>query len=447
MTYTQGLITDMAPTDTETFDVHKAESALLQDSSFRVARNALATTSIRKVALNREVVAGVDHTVKIKLDTWKVADQKRSGRCWIFAGLNLMKAQVMADTGIQDFEFSQNYMYFWDKLEKANFFLNAMEDLADRDLSDRTVDHLLRHPSEDGGQWAMFVALVEKYGVVPKYAMPETYSSSHTASLNRDLEHILRRGALRLREGDQQAKEETLTQVFRILTVHLGTPPTEFVWQYRDKDNNFHREGVMTPQEFAASAVAELKDYVCLVHDPRHPYGQRFTVEYLGNVVEAGHITYLNAPIEVLTAAVRQQLDAGHPVWFGCDTLAQSDSDNGIWDAHLFDYEDIYGVEWDMDKKTRLERGDSMMTHAMVFTGYGESAQGDNLYRVENSWGSTKAQKGFWTMTESWFKDYVFEIAIPASTLPAEIRAGLHSDITTLPVWDPMGALASGNFL
>lgn len=437
----------MTSLNTDSFDLKKAEDDLLADPSFRVARNALATTSIRKIARNREVVASLNHTVKVKIDTWKVADQKRSGRCWIFAGLNLLRAQVMAKTGIPDFELSQNYLYFWDKLEKANYFLCAMEDLAGRDLRDRTVDHLLRHPIEDGGQWAMFVALIEKYGVVPKYAMPETYSSSNTASLNRDLEHVLRRGALRMREGQSQAKEETLAQVFRILTVHLGTPPKEFLWQYRDKDKKFYREGLLTPQDFAASSLDDVSSNVCLVNDPRHPYGKRYTVEYLGNVVGSDQITYLNVPSDVLQDAVRQQLDTGHPVWFGCDTLAQSDSENGIWDAHLFAYEDIYGVSWDLDKKSRLERGDSMMTHAMVFTGYGEDAQGHTLYRVENSWGPDKAQQGFWTMTQSWFQEYVFEVAVPASILPTSVQAGLTTEITSLPVWDPMGALASGRFL
>jgi bleomycin hydrolase len=291
--------------------------------------------------------------------------------------------------------------------------------------------------------------------------MPETWSSSHTAKMNRDISTATRTGALRIRaeiaEGGDgaTAHRAALGEVHRILTAHLGVPPEEFVWQYRDKNDEFHREGTLTPLEFAAKYVpADLGEYVCLVNDPRDssPYGEKFTVEYLGNVVGAAPVTYLNAPSSVLKDAAVAALQEGRPVWFGCDTVAQSDRDKGVWDAHLHDYTGFYQVELGveaLDKQARVLTGESLMTHAMVITGVDLDESGTPVkWRVENSWGSKNADKGFWTMNDtpgsSWFDEYVFVIAVHPDRLPQEYRDAWASDATphVLPAWDPMGALA-----
>ncbi|MGO1948159.1 MAG: C1 family peptidase [Mycobacteriaceae bacterium] len=433
--------------------------SLRNDPSFRVARNAATAADVETVTLDRDVLATTDTSTSVKIDKWAVADQKRSGRCWIFAGLNALRGTVMADTGIKDLELSQSYLHFFDKLEKANFFLNAMTELADRDIDDRTVQHLLTDPIEDGGQWNMFVALLDKYGAVPKYAMPETRSSSDTRAMNRDLSTSLRAGAARIRAGVDGAYGSTLRDIHRILTVHLGTPPETFVWQYRTKDDEFHRVGEITPAQFAADYLPDdLGDYVCVVNDPRQtsPYGELFTVEYLGNVIGedgAEPVTYLNAPMSVIRAAAVDSLVAGTPVWFGCDTAKQANRDAGVWDANLHDYEGFYGVDLDLGKEQRLLTGESQMTHAMVFTGVdlADGADGADVplrWRVENSWGPKAAEKGFWTMNDNWFDEYVFEIAVHRSRLPEEYRDVLtaaEQGLATphvLPAWDPMGALA-----
>jgi bleomycin hydrolase len=439
----------------------KLADGLAQDAAWRISRNAATATDVETLTLDRAVLAGTDSSMSVKLDSWAAADQQRSGRCWLFAGLNSLRGDIMDTTGIKDLELSQSWLHYWDKLEKANYFLGAMAQLADRPLSDRTVQHLLDTPAEDGGQWNMFVALVRKYGVVPKYAMPETWSSSHTKSMNRDLATALRAGALRIRAeasvkdsvsaaaGVAAAHEEALAAVHRILTAHLGVPPEEFLWQYRDKDGEFHREGVRTPLEFAAEYLPDdLDDYVCVVNDPREssPYGELFTVEYLGNVIgENGPepVTYLNAPVDVLKAAVIDALQDGRPVWFGCDTAAQTDRTRGVWDAHLHDYEGFYGVDLDLDKEQRVLTGESMMTHAMVITGVDLAEDGTpRRWRVENSWGDKAAEKGFWTMNDSWFGEYVFEIAVHRDRLPQQYRDALSGTPHVLPAWDPMGALA-----
>ena len=417
------------------------------DKTARIVQNAVTETSIKKVAMDREIVTSIDPSMSVRVDRWPNTNQKKSGRCWLFSGLNSLKPAVYEATGLEKFEFSQNYMHFWDKLEKSNFFLTSMIDLADRDADDRTVHYLLSDPVGDGGQWNMFVALVEKYGVVPKYAMPETESSSNTKLMNDTLENLLRRGARDVRAAQEEAhtvKREVMRQIYRVLCMHLGTPPREFVWQWEGKDHEFHREGTFTPVQFAAKYLPDLEDYVCLVNDPREssPYNHLFTVDRLGNVVGARPVNYLNVPIDVIRKTTQATLEAGDPVWMGCDTSKQCDRDMGIWDGKLFDFEGTYGIDLEMTKAEELTYGQAQMTHAMVFTGVDVLDGVTRRWRVENSWGDQIADKGFFTMNDSWFDQHVFEVAIRRDRLPVELLPVLATEPIVLPAWDPMGSLA-----
>lgn len=423
------------------------------DHTARIVQNAVTETPITAVALDRAIVTAIDPSMSIKVDKWPNTNQKKSGRCWLFSGLNSFKPAVYSETAMKEFEFSQNYQFFWDKLEKSNYFLTSMIELADRDVDDRTVHYLLSDPIGDGGQWNMFVALIKKYGVVPKYAMPETESSSNSRAMNATLQKLLRRGARDVRaaaraEGAEKAqavKHSVMREIYRVLSIHLGTPPEKFLWQYEDKDGNFHREGWFTPLEFAAKFVPEdLDDYVCLVNDPRatSPYNHLYTVQYLGNVVGAKPVTYLNVPIEVIREAVISTLQEGRPVWMGCDTGKQTHRERGIWDANLYDFEGTYGVDLTMTKAEELEYAQSAMTHAMVFTGVDLVDGKPRRWRIENSWGDAIGDKGFFTMNDSWFDQHVFEIAVRRDKLPAELLAVLNETPRELPAWDPMGSLA-----
>ena len=421
------------------------------DPTARVAQNAVSTTNADKLSLDRQVLTSIDTSVSDKVDTWKVSNQKQSGRCWLFSGLNLLRSHLINDLKLTpDFELSQNYLHFFDKLEKANWFLASMAEMSDRDIDDRTVHQMLSDPISDGGQWDMFVSLVNKYGVVPKYAMPETDSSSSTRVMNRRLEEILRRGALIVRGAADRgqadaARESILTQVHRVLSIHLGTPPASFLWQYRDKDNAFTRVGQLTPREFADTVVPiNLDDFVCLVNDPRTSSGfnTMLTVDHLGNVVGGRPIRYLNVEIDVIKKITIDQILAGHPVWFGCDVLPQFDRDIGYWDLHLHDYEGLYGIDMDTTKADRMVSGASAMTHAMMFTGVDLLDDAPRRWRVENSWGDDHADKGFFTMNDSWFDQYVFEVAVPKASLDQSLRDTLATEPKVLPLWDPMGALA-----
>jgi bleomycin hydrolase len=433
-------------------DLDLLRKGFAANPAYRLAQNALTQTSLDDLALDREVVVRTDRSVSHLLDDWSATNQKSSGRCWLFAGLNLLRVGAMTKMNLKKFEFSQNHVMFWDKLERANYFLEQIIDTADRDVDDRTVAHLLRDVAGDGGQWNMFVALVRKHGLVPKSVMPETQSSSATARMNDILRRVLRQGARDLRateatdaDAARQRKQEILEIVHRVLCMHLGTPPATFHWQWTDKDRAFHRDGELTPQEFTEKYVdLPLDDYVCLVHDPREssPRGRTFTVDRLGNVVDGPRVSYLNVDVAVMKSLAKQAIVDGEPVWFGCDVGKMMRRDIGIWDAKLYDVGAVYDTEFDLDKAERLLFHETAMTHAMLFTGVDVENDSPRRWRVENSWGDKDADQGFYTMNDSWFDEYVFEIAAPKSMLSEELRKALEDEPTVLPAWDPMGALA-----
>ncbi|PKB57437.1 MAG: aminopeptidase, partial [SAR202 cluster bacterium Casp-Chloro-G3] len=326
---------------------------------------------------------------------------------------------------------------------------------ADRPVDDRTVAWLLQRGVEDGGQWDMFVNLVRKHGVVPKTAMPETESSSNSARMNSMLNYQYRQGAKQIRDSyaaesglDQMraSKQKTLNAIFQILSIHLGTPPAQFHWQWRDRDSHFQRDGEMTPLEFAEKYITTpMEDYVCVVHDPREtsPAGRTFTIQYLGNVLDGPPIKYLNVDIDLIKQMAQHMLEDGKPVWMGCDTGKQMHRDLGLWDAELFDYPGVYNADFSLDKAARLEYHQTRMTHAMLFTGVDVVDGKPRRWRVENSWDEKVGDKGFFLMNDSWFAEYMFEIAVPKNYLPADLQKAWELEPIVLPPWDPMGSLAA----
>jgi len=420
-----------------------------------VRQNAMAESDAAKLALNQKVAMAVDRNFSLRLDDWGPTDQKSSGRCWLFAATNLLRVGAAKKLKLKSFEFSQNWLLFWDKLEKANYFLEAMIETADRDTDDRTVATVIRNCVNDGGQWNLFVNVARKYGLVPKAAMPETLSSSSTGSMNAALAGRLRVAAKLLRDmqrashppGDvRKARERVLADAYTILRVHLGNPPSRFDWQWTDDKKKFHRRAGMTPRSFMKEFVSlPLEDYVCLVHDPRRtsPVGRTFTVEYLGNVVEGGIVTYLNVDIATLKAQAVKALKAGEPVWFGCDCSKMLHRDLSVWDAKMFDFETLYGMPLELSsKEDRLLFKRTAMNHAMLFTGVDEVRGVPRKWRVENSWGDKGEGKGFYVMNDSWFDEHMFEIAARRSRLPSRLRVALDKPPIVLPAWDPMGSLA-----
>ncbi|SFG28665.1 aminopeptidase C [Sporolactobacillus nakayamae] len=433
----------------ETFSekIHSvAENKVIQDSVMKNGINA--------ATLNSDAVVSMNPVFSEEIETGKVADQKLSGRCWMFAALNTFRHKFSADFNLKDFELSQNYTLFWDKFEKANYFLESIIDTAAEPLDGRLVSWLMETPQQDGGQWDMLVAIIEKYGVVPKQVMPETYQSSRTVELNRVLNTKLREVAGILRtmsaagkssEELEKAKTAALGAIYRILAFALGEPPKTFDFEYRDEDKKFHRDLGITPQEFFKKYIGlDLNDYIAVINAPTQdkPYKKTYTVQYLGTVVGGHPIKYLNVDMETLKSLAISQIKEGESVWFGCDVGKYSDNKLGIMDTALFDYTTAFGTEFKMTKAERLDYKHSCLTHAMVLTGVNLVDGKSNRWKVENSWGEKWGTKGYFAMSDPWMDDYTYQVVINKKYLSNELKAAFEQKPIELKPWDPMGALA-----
>ena len=441
-----------------TDDLEAARERFASERANVVAKNAVTAQGIRQVARVPEAVAANTSVFDVEVKQGKRCDQKRSGRCWMFASLNTMRTRIIERYNLKTFELSQAYPLFFDKVEKSNWFLENVLDTTEEPLNGRLMAHLLADPIGDGGQWDMFRALVKKYGVVPKEAMPETACSSNTAELDRYLTRYLRGAAKRLRESaaagvgadDLRAmKKEMMGEVTSLLVTCLGEPPASFDVRLRDKDDDLVLNGTYTPQQFFESVVdMPVDDYVSVISAPTadKPFGHTYTVSRLGNVVEAGGVRYLNLPIERLKALAVAQLRSGRAVWFGCDVIQSYLRKEGIMDTASVDVDGLFGfpVESCMTRAERLDYGESLMTHAMVLEGVNLDAEGHpTLWKVENSWGADRAKDGFDSITDAWFDEYVYQVVIDKHLLEEEERHTYETETPkVLAPWDPMGSLA-----
>ena len=427
-----------------------------------VAMNAVTQVGIDEVAHNYNRSRLLQHRFSVSIDNGTVTSQAHSGRCWLFSSLNVARFVARKALNIDDestanpmgdFELSQNYAMYYDKLERVNYFLRDVAALvrAGEPVDSQLMRFLMGDVMGDGGQWIMAMNIYKKYGAVPKQFYPETASSQDTGQMNDQLRRLLHQATAHMvanPDGIDEIIDRTLEAGHRMLTIHLGTPPTSFDWEWTDKDGIFHRDGRITPQEFWKRYVnAGLEDYVCLVDDPRpeHPKGRKIGIEHLGNVAGGDPTEYLNVPVEVMKDCARRLMsEQGLPVWFGADCHPMMDRKAGQWATDLFEYGRVYGVDFDMNKEQRVRFGDSAQNHAMAFVGVDVADDGrtTNRWRVENSWGGDIANKGYFTMSDDWFSQYVYEVAVPKSMLSEEYRQAFDQDAIMLPAWDPMGALA-----
>lgn len=431
--------------------IRELQESFVPDPSTKVLMNAVAANDIRKLAMNRQTAVSSDSYFSHKLKTEGITDQKSSGRCWLFAGLNLMRPLAMTSLNKKGFEFSQNYLFFFDKLEKANLFLQSIIETRSRPLDDRDVEWLLKNPFPDGGQWNMVVALVQKYGVVPSDVMPETESSSNTGTMNALISTKLRKDASLLRDlaekGSSQAdlekrKMQMLGEVYRMLAMHLGVPPTRFEWRYEDATGKVSEPRMYTPQEFYAEHVnMKVEEYVCLYSVPAHPFNAMYQIRYDRNMADQPNLTFANVDIATLKDLTLKSLLANEPVWFGCDVGKESDSKSGLMRTDLFDYDEAYGVDMKMSKADRVRYQESVPSHAMVFTGVDVVAGKPRKWLVENSWGRAAGSGGMFTMYDPWFDEYMYTIIIHKKHLPASIAELFKQKPTVLPPWDPMFSL------
>ena len=433
--------------------LRKTEDAFMNDRTSRILQLACSRNPIHSVVYdpNRRLNAQREFSVQIK--TMDVCNQKSSGRCWIFAGCNLLREIVGQKIDVGNFELSQNYLAFYDKLEKANHAMETVIELADRDRDDRTLKTLLELPVQDGGQWDMFRSLIHKYGVMPKGVMEETYASSNTrdvdALINARVRGFTAEVRRMWRDGRKDRiapfKAQVLDELYRVILAAFGTPPRTFDFEYTDKDGEYHIDRDLTPLKFYEKYVgAEIDEYVSVINSPTDdkPFHEMYTVDYLGNIVGGEPVKYLNLPMDDLKAAVIRSLQAGEPVWFGSDCGKCANRDDGIWDDEQFDYKTTFGFDISLDKADSLDYGQSAMNHAMLLTGVNLDEGKPNRWKIENSWGADVADKGYYVATDGWFDRFVYQAVVRKAFLTDTERQELDREPKHLPLWDPMGTLA-----
>ena len=424
------------------------------DGQKKVAQHATVKNGIHASSQNVEAIVKNPPVYSIDLEHGKVANQKQSGRCWMFAALNTFRHKIFNEFKLEEFELSQSYTFFWDKYEKANFFHENILKTAHEPITSRNVAFLLQTPKQDGGQWDMIVSIFNKYGVVPKAVMPESFSSSASGELNKYLNKKLREDAKILRdlvaggateEKILEVRKQLMKEVYDLLAISLGTPPEVFDFSYRDKDKEYHHYENLTPQTFYKQFVGlDLDQYVSIINAPTadKPYNRSYTVEMLGNVVGGTPVKYLNVEMETFKKLAIQQLEQGESIWFGCDVGQISDREKGIMDLDLYEYEKSLGFDILQDKANALDYSESLMTHAMVLSGVNILDGKSNRWKVENSWGEVPGDKGYFVMTDAWMDRFTYQIVINKKFLSKEQKEMLNKEVIRLKPWDPMGSLA-----
>lgn len=404
------------------------------------------------VSVQEKLCDNMNH-FSINIKTMKATNQFTSGRCWIFAGLNILREDVAKNLHINEMELSQNYTAFYDKLEKINFFLEMAMEMVDRDYDDRTLTWLLQSGIQDGGQWDMFVNIVEKYGIVPKDVMPETYQSCNTASMNLLINTRLRGFAQTVRDLHELGKDHemealkdvVLSDMYRLLCTCFGVPPKTFDFAYIDKDGNEHELKKQTPMGFYHDFVhTELTQYVSIIHAPTQnkAFYDIFHVKYINNVIDGTPIHYLNLPLNEFKLAIIAQLKEYNLVWFGSDCSKFNDKKGGFWDDQAFAYEVAFEINFSMSKEIAMDMRDSTMNHAMVISGVNLVNGIVNRWKIENSWGEEAGHKGFFVASDTWFEQFVYQAVVHKKFLTKQQLAYLSKEAKELEPWDPMGTLA-----
>jgi bleomycin hydrolase len=426
----------------------RLQNSVKMDNYTKAMQNAVSNNDINTLAFNSGLVNNIDEHFAHKIEIKGITNQKKTGRCWLFTGLNVLRPKVIKKYNLKEFEFSENYLFFWDQLEKSNLFLEAILETKDEKIDSRKVEWLFKNPIGDGGVWTMMVDLVEKYGMVPKEAMQESFNSENTKMMNRLIKRKLREGGIDLRNLSQKSnfeslrkeKEKILAEVYRILIISLGTPPIEFTWRYEDKDGKISQSKTYTPLSFYKEVIeTELNSYVMLMNDAAKEYYKLYEIEYSRNRYDGKNWKYINLPLNELKQFAKKSILADESMYFSCDVGKQINREKGIVAEGLYDYESLFGVKFGMNKKERIQSFESASTHGMALVGVDTTADGKTTkWLLENSWGKDKGFEGFLIMTDDWFDEYMFRLVVQKQFLPAKVLDVLKQKPILLPPWDPM---------
>lgn len=433
-------------------DLQEIQGSFKKDASTKAIQNILTNDkSIRDNALNRDLQSKIDHYFKYRVNVKGITNQQSSGRCWMFTSMNVLRPLVMEKYDLNQFDFSHNYLYFWDIFEKSNLFLENIIATADRPMDDREVTEYFKSPVGDGGVWNLYYNAAQKYGVVPKEVMPETAHSNNTSQMTGVINEKLRLGGYTLREKAAQGKKakdlraeknEVLKDVYRILALCLGEPPHEFTWRYKTKKGEIKELAGYTPQQFykeITPADYSPRNYIMVMNDPTREYYKVYEIQNYKNTIEGINWVYLNLPNEDLKAAALASIKNNEPLYASCDVGKQFNRETGILDPEMFDYESLLGVKLDMDKKARILTRQSGSAHAMTIVGC-DTDENDKpvKWEFENSWGDKSGHNGYLTFTDKWFDEYMFRAVLHKRYLNEKALQALKSKPVQLPVWDYM---------
>lgn len=408
--------------------------------------NAMAETSIAVLAKNHENLANFDTNFTNKVVSHGITDQQQSGRCWLFTGLNVLRAQMMAKYGLDEMEFSQNYCFFYDQLEKANLFLQGIIDTREKPMDDKMVEWIFRNPISDGGQFTGISDVIGKYGVVPSSVMPETYSSENTSQIARLVGLKLREFGLQLRDEAAKGvkvsaleakKTEMLSTVYRMLALAFGEPVERFTWTMNGETKEY------TPQSFYQEYLGNdlTNNYVMLMNDPSREYYKCYEIDFDRHVYDGKNWTYVNLPVEDIKAMAIESIKDSTMMYFSCDVAKFLDSKRGTLDLKNFDYESLMGTTFGMNKKQRVQTFASGSSHAMTLMAVDLDKDGKpKKWMVENSWGAEAGYKGHLIMTDEWFDEYMFRLVVEKKYVPEKVLNILKQKPIRLPAWDPMFA-------
>lgn len=428
--------------------LQKLEKSYSSKPEHKVLRRVLYENDLSTVTKVMERANDNQYQFSIDIKTLPITDQESTGRCWIFSGLNFLREVTAKKYNLDKFELSQNYVAFYDKLEKINYFLEIMDDFLDVDGDDRVLKHLLHNGIQDGGQWQMLVNVIKKYGLVPKEAMPETHPSSHTYYLNSLINLRLRKYAGDVRKNKEkkaELKKEALDELYSLVVSSLGMPPKEFAFEYVDKDGKYHLDQGLTPKSFYDKYIGvDLDEYVSMINSPTNdkPYYNLYTISYLNNVIGGDIIKHLNLPIDEFKKAIVKQLEDGQVVWFGCDCGFFGNRKTGVWDDQTYAIDDVLGLDIEMGKDIMLDYCASAMNHAMVITGVNLVDGKPTKWKIQNSWGDKAGFKGFYLASDTWFDKFVYQAVVNKKYLSEKAVKALSKKVITLKPWDPMGTLA-----
>ena len=428
-------------------EIAKFQQDYQQNKQNKIAELAVVNNGVQKASFNGEGIRDLNRTFSIEIPTDNVTDQKQSGRCWLFAALNVLRHKFAKQYHTKNFTFSQSYLFFWDRIERANIFFNHILETADKPVDDRTVHFYLQAPDTDGGQWHMAISLIRKYGLVPTYAQDESFTANNTAAFNQALNMKLREDGLVLRKLAQagkndeieQKRQEYLSEIYRMAVIAFGQPVQKFDLEFKDDDGNYKLDQNITPLDFFHNYFEDdLDDYVVLFNAPDHEYDKLYAFPFEDNVEGGSPVRFLNTKIENLKEAAIKQLKDGETIWLGCDVGKQSDRQKGILAANLYETDTIFGIETKLNKKERLQTGASGSTHAMTFVGVDVVDGKPRQWKVENSWGTKVGDKGYFVMDDKWFDEYLFKVVVKKQYLPEKLVKIAEGEATPVPCWDSM---------